>query len=54
MFGDERIEPELEKGGGGVFDVTVDGRPIYSKHTEGRFPQYQEIPTAITMAGLAE
>ncbi len=33
----------LEKGGGGVFDVIVDGKLLFSKHTEGRFPQESEI-----------
>jgi selT/selW/selH-like putative selenoprotein len=37
----------------GIFDVEVDGNLVFSKHQAGRFPQYQEVPTAITMAGLA-
>lgn len=44
--------PELVRGDGGVFDVEVDGRPIFSKHEKDRFPEYQEVPLAITMAGL--
>ena len=35
--------PELIKGRGGVFDVVVDGRRIFSKHEVGRFPEEQEI-----------
>jgi len=31
-------EVELIAGGGGVFDVVVDGRRIYSKHETGTFP----------------
>ena len=31
------------KGGGGIFDVHVDGRRVYSKHEEGRFPEHEEI-----------
>jgi selT/selW/selH-like putative selenoprotein len=32
------IEAELRVGGRGVFDVTVDGTLIFSKHSAGRFP----------------
>lgn len=31
------------RGGGGVFDVEVDGRRIYSKQETGRFPEDDEI-----------
>lgn len=34
---------ELIGGGGGVFDVVVDGRLIFSKHEIGRFPEPGEI-----------
>jgi len=37
------IEPELIRGSGGVFDVTVDGKLIYSKHATGTFPEPDEI-----------
>jgi len=37
------IEPELIEGSGGVFDVTANGRLIYSKHQTGRFPEPDEI-----------
>ena len=37
------FEPELIEGGGGVFDVVVDGRKIYSKSETGRFPEHEEI-----------
>ena len=36
-------EIELIAGSNGVFDITVDGRMIYSKFEQGRFPQSQEI-----------
>lgn len=36
-------ECELIGGGGGVFDVVVDGRLIFSKHQTGRFPEPGEI-----------
>ena len=37
------VEPKLIAGGGGVFDVTVDGRLVFSKKTLHRFPQAGEI-----------
>lgn len=47
------VESELVEGAGGVFEVEVDGNLVFSKKQERRFPAYQEVPTAITMAGLA-
>lgn len=37
------VEPEMIRGSGGVFDVKVDGKLIYSKHETGRFPEHQEV-----------
>jgi selenoprotein W-related protein len=37
------VEAELVPGGGGVFDVVVDGKLVYSKHQTGRFPDPEEI-----------
>jgi selenoprotein W-related protein len=37
------VQPTLVEGSGGVFDVTVDGRLIYSKHATGQFPEEEEI-----------
>jgi selT/selW/selH-like putative selenoprotein len=34
---------ELIRGGGGIFDVCVDGERIYSKSETGRFPAAAEI-----------
>ena len=34
---------ELLKGDNGVFDVTVDGELVFSKHSEGRFPKPGEV-----------
>lgn len=31
------------KGDGGIFDVEVDGRLVFSKHDEGRFPEPGEV-----------
>ena len=39
------------KGGGGVFDVVVDGELLFSKHDEGRFPENAEIVDAIRARG---
>ena len=38
---------ELIEGSGGAFEVTVDGRLVFSKLQQGRFPAYQEIPTLL-------
>jgi selT/selW/selH-like putative selenoprotein len=32
------VTPTLIRGGGGVFDVVVDGERVYSKHQTGEFP----------------
>ncbi|MCJ7754232.1 MAG: Rdx family protein [Thermoanaerobaculales bacterium] len=37
----------LIKGSGGVFEVTVDGDPVFSKAGLGRFPDPGEVATAI-------
>jgi len=41
------VMPELRKGQGGVFDVEVNGRLIYSKKQTGRFPAHDEILTQL-------
>ena len=46
-YGKDKIQPELIAGGGGIFDIVLDGKRIYSKHETGRFPGYGEIPKAI-------
>jgi selT/selW/selH-like putative selenoprotein len=37
------IDSEIVRGSGGIFVVTVDGKPIFSKREEGRFPTEREI-----------
>jgi selenoprotein W-related protein len=37
------IGARLIKGSGGIFDVVVDGRKVFSKHQTGRFPEAGEI-----------
>jgi selenoprotein W-related protein len=34
---------ELEPGSGGVFEVSLDGQPIFSKEGSDRFPEKGEI-----------
>jgi selT/selW/selH-like putative selenoprotein len=46
------IHPELIRGDRGVFDVTVDGTLLHSKHSAGRFPDEAAIVEAIrSLAG---
>lgn len=37
------MQPTLIVGGGGIFDVVVDGERIYSKHDTGSFPEEDAI-----------
>ena len=37
------IKVDLIKGSNGVFDVDIDGKVVYSKHTTGRFPNQGEL-----------
>jgi len=37
------VKPKLIEGSGGIFDVKVDGKLIYSKRATGRFPENDEI-----------
>ena len=34
---------QLIEGAGGIFDVKVDGKLVYSKHQTGRFPDSGEV-----------
>jgi selenoprotein W-related protein len=34
---------EILPSSGGVFEVTLDGRKIFSKKETGRFPEFEEI-----------
>jgi selT/selW/selH-like putative selenoprotein len=36
-------EVELVEGGGGIFDITVDGRLAFSKKSTGRFPTEDDL-----------
>ena len=37
------VDAELVPGGGGIFDVIVDGTMVYSKSETGRFPDAGEV-----------
>ena len=37
------VETELIKGSGGQFEVALDGKTIFSKKQQGRFPELREI-----------
>ncbi len=37
------VESELTAGSGGVFEITVDGKKVFSKKALGRFPEDGEI-----------
>ena len=38
---------ELVAGSNGIFDITVDGRIIFSKLKQGRFPRADEVISLI-------
>ena len=40
-------EVDLVAGSNGIFDVSLDGRMIFSKFEQGRFPEPDEIVTLI-------
>lgn len=44
------LDAELVDGGGGVFEVALDGRLVFSKKELGRFPDNGEVERAV--AGL--
>ena len=41
----------MTRGSGGVFDVVVDGKLVYTKRETGRFPDPGEVPRLIKSAG---
>ena len=43
----------LTRVGGGQYEVSVDGTNVFSKKKEGRFPEDDEVLTAIRNAGGA-
>lgn len=43
-FPDTEVDVALVKGDKGAFEVSLDGKLVFSKLKSGRFPAYQEIP----------
>ncbi len=43
-------ESDLIRGGKGIFDVVVDGELVFSKYDTGRFPEDDEILSALPQA----
>ena len=41
------LPSQLVKGHGGVFEVSFDGQPLFSKKGLGRFPEPGEVEAAI-------
>ena len=41
------LDTELAASGGGVFEVALDGRPLFSKKALGRFPDNGEVAAAV-------
>jgi len=41
------IDAVLRKGSGGVFEVVMDGRMLFSKKQQGRFPDHEEVLSQI-------
>jgi selT/selW/selH-like putative selenoprotein len=41
------VDTELIPGGNGIFDVEVDGNRIFSKGEVGRFPEDEEVLSAL-------
>jgi predicted Rdx family selenoprotein len=37
------VDPELVKGANGIFDLAVDGKLMFSKHRDGRWPDTAEV-----------
>lgn len=45
------IEPELVRGSGGIFVVSVGNQAIFSKRESGRFPSEEEIVEKLRAMG---
>ena len=45
------IDAELIEGDKGIFDVEADGKMIFSKFKEGRFPESEEIVSLLRNRG---
>ena len=47
ISGELGFEVELVKGHRGIFDVVADGKVVFSKHDQERFPEHPEILDAL-------
>jgi len=47
------VDPVMIEGQGGIFDVKLDGKLIYSKHETGRFPEHDEVLNALAQGAQA-
>ena len=47
-FADQTASFTLVPGAGGAFEVEVDGDLVYSKKSEGRYPEIKELEEAIS------
>lgn len=43
MLDEFDVSAKLIEGGGGIFDVRVDGALVYSKHQTGEFPDESQL-----------
>ena len=43
-------EIELVESGGGVFEIAIDGKLVYSKKATGRFPTPEEVESIAASA----
>ncbi|MBI3296450.1 MAG: hypothetical protein HYZ71_17130 [Deltaproteobacteria bacterium] len=43
------MHAQIVEGGRGIFDVIVDGKLIFSKHSTGHFPKDGEIATLLSL-----
>jgi len=48
------VDAELIAGGGGIFDVKVDGGLVYSKHQTGEFPDESRLIGELAEARRAD
>jgi selenoprotein W-related protein len=55
IVGEFRSQPELTRGSGGIFVVTMDGKVIWDKKQTGRFPEPGEITEIVReLSGAAK
>jgi selenoprotein W-related protein len=40
---DFNVDAKLIPGSNGIMDITVDGKMVFSKHKQGRFPEPGEV-----------